>query len=79
MIPAIDERTPVSAVRAMIRSTAIKRVFVQPRFGCSEAYLRVAKVEALWLLKGYAPATKAHEAELIVWGDVLNDDELYLG
>ena len=70
--------TTVAEYRCAVRDA--KRVFVQPRFGASETYVRVSKVDALYLVRGMKGTTTAQELELYAGSfGTLEGDDLFVG
>ena len=55
--------TTVKEYRHAVRHVA-KRVFCVPRFGVSDRLVRISKSDALWLVDGYPPETKADDLEM---------------
>jgi hypothetical protein len=56
-----------------------KSVFIQPRFGASERWVKVSKVEALDLLQDISGSPEENEMYAGLFGSLSRHGELYLG
>jgi len=43
---------------------AAKDLFIQPRFGVSESWIKISKKDALWLVDAYEPSSTAQHAQM---------------
>ena len=56
-------------------------VFVQPRFGCSEVWIKISKQEARWFVNKMLANETPESAEMGTdyFGTIGHDNNLYLG
>lgn len=75
------EINTVAELRKAIKDKRTKDVYVQPRFGLSEIYLRITKTEALIMLAGYDADATAEDCEVYAGSfdtDGLGTGSIYL-
>jgi hypothetical protein len=68
----------IPSVRRAIKSA--RAVYVQPRFGCSEHWVKVTKAEALNMLESFPDHFTPEDAEMYAGTfGTLKDKVLYMG
>ena len=79
---AINSAIAIDTIGKLRKAVRIAdRVFMQVRFGCSEKWVRITKVEIEFLLEGYDDTDTVEDMEM--FGDsfarVYGNNDLYVG